>query len=394
MGISLRHARRALLPFLALAAACGSTSPAGTSSSGASGALWCTDDVVVRVTGGSDNPEAQPLHRVTGAHRFADGRLVVADAGSSSLLFFDRDGRFDHAAGRAGAGPGEYRQLRLLAAFGGDSLVAFDGALRRVTVLDATGRAVRSFTISEVMGTPTVRAVFEDGSTVVQVAIPFHSDSVQTGTYRPDLALLMLDREGGILRDLGRYPGESKFVLVTREGMMVGPLVFGPALQVATAGRRLVVGASDAAQVHVFRDTVIVNVPVPFHRQPATTADFDAAMEEYLQGVPAPARSIERSRFDQMPRLDSLPVFADLRMGPDGEIWLRRELGPRDPRRLWWVIGNDGQPLAIARMPDNSDILELGPDWVVVSQRDSLDVEGVEILPVRRAGCPDIAPLP
>lgn len=389
-----RRARRALLFFLAMAAACRSTSQSGTSSSDAPGALWCTGDAVMRVTGGSDNPEAQPLHRVTGAHRFADGRLVVADAGSSSLLFFDRDGRFDHAAGRAGAGPGEYRQLRLLAAFGGDSLLAFDGALRRVTVLDPTGRVVRSFTISEVMGTPTVRAVFEDGSTVVQVAIPFHSDSVQTGTYRPNLALLVLDREGGILQDLGRYPGESRFVLVTQDGMMVGPLVFGPALHVATAGKRLVVGASDAAQLHLFRDTAIVNVPVPFHRRPATIADFDAAMEDYLQGVPAPARPIERSRFEQMPRLDSLTVFADLRMGPDGEIWLRRELGPRDPRRLWWVTGPDGQPVALARLPDHSDILELGPDWVVVNRRDSLDVEGVEILPVRRAGCPDISPLP
>jgi hypothetical protein len=318
----------------------------------------------------------------------------VADAGSSSLLFFDAAGRFARAAGRAGAGPGEYRQLGLLAAFGGDSLLAFDGELRRVTVLDATGRVVRSFVIPEVMGTPTVRAVYEDGSTVVQVATPFHSDSVQTGTYRPDLALIVLDQQGGILRDLGRYPGESRFVLVSGDGMMAGPLVFGPSLYVAAAGRTLAVGASDAAVVHVLRDTALTRIPIPFHRQRATAADFDAAMEEYLLGVPAPARSIERSRFTEMPRVDSLPVFADLRVGPGGEIWLRRELGPRDPGRLWWVMGADGQPLARARLPENSDILELGPDWVVVNQRDALDVEGVEILPIRRAECPDMAPLP
>ena len=48
---------------------------------------------------------------VVGGARFSDGSIVIADAESRQLRYFDASGRFLLAVGREGGGPGEFRQL-------------------------------------------------------------------------------------------------------------------------------------------------------------------------------------------------------------------------------------------------------------------------------------------
>ena len=46
------------------------------------------------------------LYRVGGARRLADGRIVVANAGSFEVRVYGADGRYERAWGREGGGPG------------------------------------------------------------------------------------------------------------------------------------------------------------------------------------------------------------------------------------------------------------------------------------------------
>lgn len=391
-----RPGRVRVLLLLAFAMAChaGSDTAPPKSTLASADARWCTGAPFMRIGEGPATGGAPLLDRVIGAHRFEDGRLVVANAGSSSLLFFDATGGFEQSAGRAGEGPGEFRQISSLGAYRGDSLLVYDGALQRVSVFDAHGALARSYSMPPVSGTPSVRAVLGSGATVIEVATGFQSDTTGTGVYRPELTLMLLDPDGAVLRDLGRFPGRASFVLSSADGMMVGPLVFGPTLQLAVVGGAIIAGATDSDTVQAMMDSTVGRLAVPFQRRPATGADFDEAMNEYLARVPPPMRAFERRRFDVMPRVDSLPVFAELFGDAQGRLWMREELGPRDGRRHWEVVSPTGGRLASARLPDGSQVLEVGSEWAIVNQRDSLDVEQVQVLPIQRTGCAADTPAP
>lgn len=69
-----------------------------------------------------DDPRYQ-FYQVVGAQQLSDGRIVVANSGTSELRFYDSAGRFLSASGRQGGGPGEFGGLRSLAVLSGDSLL-------------------------------------------------------------------------------------------------------------------------------------------------------------------------------------------------------------------------------------------------------------------------------
>ncbi len=79
------------------------------------------------------------LHEAISSIRLPDERIVVANSGSSELLFFDMTGLFLSKSGRRGGGPGEFRTLSRLYMHGTDSILALDKAGNRVSVLDARG---------------------------------------------------------------------------------------------------------------------------------------------------------------------------------------------------------------------------------------------------------------
>lgn len=73
------------------------------------------------------------LHGVAGAAVLPGGRIAVLNAGSHELRIYDADGRFISAAGRAGAGPGEFRRpVRLHRV--DDMLLVFDVGASRFSV--------------------------------------------------------------------------------------------------------------------------------------------------------------------------------------------------------------------------------------------------------------------
>jgi hypothetical protein len=77
--------------------------------------------------------------RVMGAVTLSDGRIAVADMGSSQVRFFDRDGRHLFSVGGQGEGPEEFRTITGVLPMPGDALGVVD-RYERIQVLDADGR--------------------------------------------------------------------------------------------------------------------------------------------------------------------------------------------------------------------------------------------------------------
>jgi hypothetical protein len=351
-------------------------------------ARWCTPGSPLITVGRGDGVSEDLLHAVVGAHRFADGRLVVASAGTPALRYFEADGHLATSVGRQGDGPGEFRNLVLLRPLEGDSLLTFDATQQRATIFDASGAVARTFRMPQVEGFPIMTDARRDGTSLVRIVQPFRSDELNTGVRRPDVSLLLLDAAGEVRGTLGAFPGEAGFSVEVGDGMVAGPLALGPGLHAALTPSAAAVAVGDADSVSLLRDSGAVGLALDFPRLRAEPADFDFVMAAYLEQVPVAGRQIEGSRFRTMPRVDSLPLVAQLATDPRGRIWVRQYLHPADSRRVWTVFSESGDLTAHARTPDGADVVEIGDGYVLVLTRDEFGVESVAVVPLRTQGCP------
>lgn len=91
---------------------------------------WRVAPMPEAVMGASSSPldsgDEIPLHRVQGARFLSEGRIVVANAGSSEIMVFDTAGALVRRFGGQGDGPGEFRRIDGLHVCGGDSIAVVD----------------------------------------------------------------------------------------------------------------------------------------------------------------------------------------------------------------------------------------------------------------------------
>lgn len=101
---------------------------------------------------GSAHDGESGLHLVTGAIRLADGRFVVANAGTRELKFFDSTGVHLGSTGQHGDGPGDFEHISLVGALGDGRIAAMDMVLGRVSVFSADGVHERTYRVSSAIG--------------------------------------------------------------------------------------------------------------------------------------------------------------------------------------------------------------------------------------------------
>ncbi|HEX7089282.1 MAG TPA: hypothetical protein VF192_04060 [Longimicrobiales bacterium] len=108
--------------------------------------MWTVSETPRRRHGAEGQGPSHELYQVRGAYRLSDGRLVVANAGSRELRFYDGTGEYLGSAGRKGEEPGEFRWIDSLFVVADDSLVVVENTRGPLlTVLDREGTYRRSF---------------------------------------------------------------------------------------------------------------------------------------------------------------------------------------------------------------------------------------------------------
>ena len=107
----LRWSRLVLLSSVLVSASCGD---GGAPGSGDVLASWPVSDEPIVSIGGADEREGYLLHRVVGATRLGDGRIVIANGSTLQLRYYDPEGNHLFDAGGEGDGPGEFRTFEHL----------------------------------------------------------------------------------------------------------------------------------------------------------------------------------------------------------------------------------------------------------------------------------------
>ena len=199
---------------------------------------WTVDNRPVLEIGMVEGAPEYQLSQVRGAVRLVDGTVVVANGGTNELRWYRPDGHFARRAGGGGGGPGEFVSLDAVALDRGDSLAAWDGRQRRLSVFGRDGSFGRAATVPDLTSVfAWMRAVLPDGSVVLQPAGTAEDYlRMDSGKRRDPATWLRFTAEGRFVDTLARRAGRE--YLVVRSGPVISQrnLLFGRDSYVAAAG--------------------------------------------------------------------------------------------------------------------------------------------------------------
>jgi len=97
---------------------------------------------------GSEEIPSEVFFGVRGLRALPDGGVLVVDAGSREIRFFDASGNLTKRTGQRGRGPGEFDDPHLVQSLEDDSLLLWDGGLSRFQLLSGHGEHVGTINLS------------------------------------------------------------------------------------------------------------------------------------------------------------------------------------------------------------------------------------------------------
>lgn len=349
----------------------------------AEGEAWRLPDRPALDIGVLEGDSNYQLFQVAGALRLSDGRIVVANAGSGELRFYDADGTFLSASGRKGGGPGEFQVLRWLGVLAGDSLLTYDGLSRRISVFDPGGGFVRSSTLQlgGVHGLHVRLGPLSDRTLLVSVEGLFAGE-FSLGLLRDTTALVRCDLDGAMMDTVVQFRGREMYVASLDEHVDVAPLAFGRDPRFATYDGGFYLGSTESHEVAYYGPDARIRRIVRF-AGPAvsvTPSDIDRFLQEQLADVTDDFdRQILERFYADMPFPQTMPTHGDLLVDAEGNLWVEEYRRPGDDQPRWRVFDADGALLGVVETPPDLTIYQIGPDFVLGRWIDELDVEHVRL---------------
>jgi len=325
----------------------------------------------------ADGAQPYRFDRIAGGAVLSDGTVVIAEAESLQLRFFNALGDHLVSVGNVEGEPEVFRTIQLVGVFAGDSIVVLDRNARRFSVVAPDGTRARGYPVPEAVvlgGLPM--GVLHDGSVVMKRAVPV-PDGVSH--FRRQSLIDVLTPDGQHAGALGEFPGHETVVLP--DSYAVGVPWWRTVYSVA-GGRNVAVGTNDAFSIRMYRADGSVERLVRQDVPPDSTVDTterDRQFENIIAGAEARrflsadvapedlARQQERlaPALAQVPRHETPPAFGGLLLDRADNLWVRRYSPVVTLSNDWQVFGPDGALLAPLTLPEGLIVLEIGDYWVL-----------------------------
>ena len=335
-----------------------------------------------------DGEEAYQLFQVRTATRLADGRVLVANGGTSEIHVFDASGTHLDTWGREGEGPGEFTRLSSVGPWPGDSLMAWDRGQRRISIFDLEGNHGRTFAFSqnEEVRFPQYQGLLPDGSIFVSAPSVFRAGEAVSGLARQDDGYALLGPEGGLLGGLGNYPGREMYVRTTGGGITVMNQPFGRSSPSAIWRGIILISPNDTYEIRGYDTSGALELIVRRGHQlhEVSQADFDAYVAEQVADVEENVRAAAAARFEGFPTVESFPAFESLKVDARGYLWVEEYQIPGVERTVWTVFDADGRVQGLVETPLGLDVYEIGEDYILGGATDDFDIEYVQMFRLTR----------
>ena len=353
--------------------------------------------------------------QVTGIRELHDGRVIVVDAGVSTVYLIDAAGTSVEQLGRAGAGPGEYGHPEKVFALPGDSSAILDRLRGRLMLLGPNAEFVRflysggcaecrlssaGIALREAEATDGSGYFYALAESIVRTPAGelVITDSAAIERWRG--ASLTRDTVGFL--DAKMHPAMRVFrgSITAPRPPRVGPVpAFYTIRQwtVSTDGRVAMVYPEPYhvdyvdSSGHVWRGPDIpydrVEVSDDLKRQ--WLAERATAGDAYVGGEDGELHRVRRPRSSAADVSwywpTHLPPFVyqppqplePARFAPDGRLWIERAVGAHD-LPLVDVVDAGGRLVRRIRLPAGRRVAGFGPTSVYLVRKDDMDLQYLE----------------
>jgi hypothetical protein len=344
---------------------------------------WTLSPAPIVAIGGNGRAETE-FFRVEGAWRLSHGAVAIANGGSKEIRVFDERGALLGSFGRDGAGPGEFRQFGW-AGRSGDTVVVYDGNLRRITAIlfDGPPRLVTvvPVTVRDERHFSVVGRVADGRWLVHAVSLPnVNARGVQRV---PGLVGLIHSSAAGTVAWLAEKPDMSVFVESiegNQKQVSVTPTAFPSSLAMAASGPSIWLGETSGQElVRIDAATgTSMTINLPDAPAPLTQEVIDASRKRDIDVARSQA-SRDRVELKYSARYlpKHLPAFQSLVAGTSGELWVQRFTPDRAGPAQYIVLAASGRALARVTVPPGFRVSDVGQNYVVGIHKDA---EGVETI--------------
>jgi hypothetical protein len=331
-----------------------------------------------------DGPPEQQLYRVSGVLRLHDGRILIANAGSFQLRYYDAGGNHLRSVGAEGDGPGEFRGSIRLYRYGADSLVTYDTRLRRFSVFSIDGEFARSVPMPEAgsAGSPLPFGMFADGSVFLRTSRTYTTGALTEGRHIETSTLLRLPLDGSPAVPIGEFPAREMFFTVLPGGLATMTAVpFERRLATAVHENRLFVGVGERFEIDVRGADGGLERVIRIDRAnpPLPRSLLDTTIAQRVAGLPNDARQNLAAQLAAVAP-PTIPPYLDFWADRAGNLWVTPYLSLYGTDRLLWtVIDPQGRWLGDVLWIERFIPYEIGDDWILGRRLDSLDIERIEL---------------
>jgi hypothetical protein len=345
---------------------------------------WTMGRSPVVEIGGSRGSAPENLLKVAGVMRMEDGTVVVANASTGELRYFDAKGTHLRSVGGIGFERGTFRVLGWIQPLASGEIAAYDEAQRSLSVFDAEGSYVRrlldGYDPRANGAFLSIEGVFDDESVLIHQS---RMAEFAEGAQRSDDWWVRVPKFGLPVAVTGAFPGAE---IVRRRFVNGGDISqppFGRGVHAAIAPTRFYVGDDDRYAISAFSpEGALLHVVRLEGAERAITEELiDAYMDIRIQ----PNRNIDRRALEPPLRAlitrKTLPAFSALRADPDGNLWVRDfdVALPADRRERWNVFDANGRYLGALEMPKAFAVMTIGIDYVAGVWKDRFGTERVRV---------------
>jgi hypothetical protein len=354
-------------------------------------------DVVIGELEGADE---YMLFRATWSGFLSDGSIVVMNGGSGEVRIYDAKGRHVRSFGSEGDGPGEFREPGGGVVLPGDTIVIQDGA--DLQFYTRNGQFVRQSSIVRgqplgwpyLMGMQQSRLLFLEGDlesrkfNLDEAGLPTGLATVKSGVDRGAYALIAFDLNGTLLDTISTsFGGGETWISQTERSRSYSNIPFSPGEHWGIGPTHYVTGHSAAPSIR-FLDNVgrlkqVVRLPLP--HSPIEAGLSMAQFERSYRDEPADIRERARKRRELMPTYEHFPLFTNIRVDPEGFVWLA-SYSPVEAEDLprWFVVSPEGRYMGEVGVRQRMRIDYIGRDFILGRRRGEFDVEQVVVYAISR----------
>ena len=317
----------------------------------------------------------EELFRVTSAVFLPDGTLAVANAGTSEILFFNRDGERIRRYGREGEGPGEFTSIRAVGLTTEGKLWAYDDRQGRLTEIPGPGEApgTRPIRPSDPITSLQPLTVDWDGPVLgIRAELRIFKMS---GESRDTVPLFVIHSEDAV-DTLGYWPGLEKTFTDVGNGAAQLRVGFGRSVYTGASAHRAVIGSSDSLDLSVYDSTGRLEARI-VGGGPTVPVTERAAEKWRRERAAAADNPAIAKAYGEVRVHSTYPVFDGLGIDPDGDVWVGFDPAGGETQ-AWWVVGRQG-PERLITIPGGGTLLAVDGDHLAVLRRTELGEEYVVV---------------